>query len=214
MGQQISPPSKSPAPKRRKTNPPTSSSTALDEKAAPCPACPGVFKTRPETTRAILHYESEILDAYRKLKEETRQEGEQGPDEEAFLELLKRSDIHSSDLSNFSSKHLNSYIMTKKRRHGLTIRMIGQELQAPFSRIPCRQVGPYIYQDPVYKLREMRKDLRVSRSRIPNDLFMEIVGDWDMAVEQYGPLLSHDSEKGRSGIVSSLRAFFLHFSRA
>lgn len=116
MGQQISPPSKSPAPKRRKTTPPTSSSTALDEKVAPCPACPGVFKTRPETTRAILHYESEILDAYSKLKEETRQEGEQGPDEEAFLELLKRSDIHSSDLSNLSGKHLNSYIMTKKKK--------------------------------------------------------------------------------------------------
>ena len=43
---------------------------------------------------------------------------------------------------------------------------------------------------------------------------MEIVGDCDMAVEQYGPLLSHGSEEGRSGVVSSVRMSFLRFSRA
>lgn len=156
------------------------------------PTCLGVLRTHPETTRDILHYESEILDVHTKPKEE-RQLGE-----EAFLELSSAM-ISIHQICPAFLVRILIYIPGQKRKHKLTIIMIGRELEAPFYKIACRGVGPYIHKDPVYKLGEMLKDLRIFRSRILNDLFMEIVGDWDMAVEQCGPLLNHDSEEERRG---------------
>ncbi|KAL1965980.1 hypothetical protein VTN77DRAFT_4920 [Rasamsonia byssochlamydoides] len=46
--------------------------------------------------------------------------------------------------------------------------------------------------------------LEVFRSRIPTDMFREIIEDVELALKQYGPLESHDNEETRSRFLASL----------
>ncbi|ODM16394.1 hypothetical protein SI65_08394 [Aspergillus cristatus] len=131
-----------------------------NEKVPPGPACPGKVKTRPTTTRLTLSSASDVLDAFRRLKEELSDSGDE-VSEEAFLELLASYDIQVSELSSFVS----------------TV----EQLDSLFSTVTYNQAARCFWLDPSRGGEDMRF-LEIYRSRIPSDIFKGIVDSWDMAI--------------------------------
>ncbi|BCR86670.1 uncharacterized protein ACHE_30657A [Aspergillus chevalieri] len=152
-----------------------------NEKIPPGPACPGKVKTRPTTTRLTLSSASNVLDVFRRLREDLSGSGDE-VSEEAFLELLARYDIHVSELSSFVS----------------TV----EQLDSLFTAVTYNQAARCFWLDPSRGGEDMRF-LEIYRSRIPSHIFKGIVDSWDMAITQYGPLQGH-GEVARPRVITTL----------
>ncbi|KAJ5977690.1 hypothetical protein N7501_001032 [Penicillium viridicatum] len=159
--------------------PPGPSSTSevtspATQQLPPSPACPGEVKTRERGALSKLPPGSDISEAFAKVR------ASKDLTEEAFLELLATYDIPLSTLSHTTKK-----------------------FDVSFSNASYKEIGPYVWLDPDRADRDMLP-LDVCRSRIPTDLFRDIVRDVEDAFTQYGPLDAHENEEARSRFICSL----------
>ncbi|KAE8133560.1 hypothetical protein BDV38DRAFT_257966 [Aspergillus pseudotamarii] len=151
-------------------------SSGATKRLPPGPACPGEVQIRDSGPLSKFPSGSDVFEAFAKIRADNDL-----TDEDTFLQLLATYDTQLSTLSQISAKIL----------------------EVSFSNVAYKQIAPYVWLDPSGTGRDMLQ-LDVFRSRIPTDMFRDIVRDVDDALTQHGPLDAHENEETRSRFISSL----------